>query len=172
MPVSSKYDRINLAFERAVVQLQENLQYLADNRKVSKKFITMQNNIIRAIINYQHQTEHLIVHLEWEILGLTKGKLREIEKLKATKESLEAVCIIHGIMDFPMWMSKGKNYLISQAVCGYRANTITLPNLLKEKLDKLPKEEKEALDEILYKREYERIIELEKQIEQLKQRKK
>lgn len=172
MPVTSKYDRINLAFERAVVQLQENLQYLVDKGKVSNKFISMQNNIIKAIINYQHQTEHLAGHLEWEILELTKGKIREIEQLKDIKVSLEAVCIIHGIMDFPLWMRKGKNYLISQAVCDHRANTITLPSLLKEKLDKLPEEEKKVLDKLLYKREYERIIELEKQIAQLKQRKK
>lgn len=165
------YDTVNKAFEKAVVLLQENLQYLANSGKVSDKFISMQNNIIKAIIDYQHQTEQIIGHLEWENWGLAKGKVNEIEKLKLIKESLEAVCIIHGIMDFPMWMNKGNRYLVHQAVEDYRNDTITLPCVLKEKFDELPEDEKEVLDRILYKKHYERIAELERQIEYYKRKK-
>jgi len=131
----------------------------------------MQNNIIKAIIDYQHQTEQIIGHLERENWGLAKGKVNEIEKFKLIKESLEAVCIIHGIMDFPMWMNKGNRYLVHQAVEDYRNDTITLPCVLKEKFDELPEDEKEVLDKILYKKHYERIAELERQIEYYKRKK-
>jgi hypothetical protein len=166
--MSVSYDRINIAFERAVIQLQDNLQYLADNGKVSSRFIAKQNNIIKAIINYQHQTENLVGHLEWELLELTKGKIQEIERLKEIRESLEAICIAHGIMDFPMWMAKGNNLLVNQAIYAYREKTITLPILLKEKFDQLPKEEKKVLDKILYKGYHNEIVELEQQLEELK----
>lgn len=165
------YDTVNKSFEKAVVLLQENLQYLANSGKVSDKFISMQNNIIKAIIDYQHQTEQIIGHLEWENWGLAKGKVKEIEKLKLIKESLEAVCIIHGIMDFPMWMNKGNRYLVHQAVEDHNNDTITLPCVLKEKFDELPEDEKEVLDKILYKKHYERIAELERQIEYYKRKK-
>ncbi len=149
MPAAYNYDKINLAFEKAVVQLQENLQYLSDEEKVSDRFISMQNSIIKALINYQHQTETLIGYLEWEMMELVKGNIKEIEQLKNTQESLEAICIIHGIMDFPIWMNKEKNYLINQAVTNYQENTMTLPGALKEKIDQLPKEEKEVVNQIL-----------------------
>lgn len=164
------YDSINQSFEKAVIRLQESLQYLANQGNVSTQFITIQNSIIKALINYQHQTEKLIGNLEWEIVELTKGKVSEIERLKTIQESLEAICIIHGIIDFPMWMQKGNNYLVQQAVTDYKEKTITLSYLLKEKFEQLPKEEKESLNKILYKVYDEEIAELENQINQRKKK--
>ncbi|MBA3707074.1 MAG: hypothetical protein H0W84_14580, partial [Bacteroidetes bacterium] len=57
MPVTNDYDRINSSFERAVIKMRESLQYLADNGKVSDKFIAIQNLIIKNLIDYQAQTE-------------------------------------------------------------------------------------------------------------------
>ena len=48
------YDRINASFELAVTKIQENLQYLVDNDKVSNQFIVMQNLIIKNLIDFQH----------------------------------------------------------------------------------------------------------------------
>lgn len=164
------YDTVNKAFEKAVILLQDNLQYLANSGKVSDKFISMQNNVIKALIDYQHQTESIIGHLEWENIELARGKVNEIERLKLIKESFEAICIIHGIMDFPIWMNKGNDYLVTKAVSDYKSNTITIPCSLKEKFDQLPENEKFILDRILYKRYYQEMAELERQLEHYKKK--
>ena len=39
------------SFERSVKLLQKNLKYLADNDKVSDKFLSIQNEVIRHIID-------------------------------------------------------------------------------------------------------------------------
>lgn len=151
MPVTNDYDRINSSFERAVTKMQESLQYLADNGKVSDKFIAIQNLIIKNLIDYQHQTEMYISTLEMENMQLANGRIKEIENLKLVQESFEAICIIHGIMDFPIWMNRGNKYLVNEAVSIYRANMITLPYSLKEWIDKLPDTERETLQNILYR---------------------
>ncbi len=150
MPVDNRYERINNSFERAVTKLQENLQYLADNDKVSKRFLSFQNLILKSIIEYQEQTEMYISTLEMENMQLVVGKINEIEKLKDIQESFEAICIIHGIMDFPAWMRKRKNYLVHEAVFLYKEGMVTIPYQLKEKMDKLPDPEREAIYKILY----------------------
>lgn len=153
MPVDNRYDRINDAFERAVTKLQDNLQYLADNDKVSRKFIVSHNLILKALIDYQQKTERYISHLEMEIFHLTNGKIREIEKLKAVQLSFEAICIIHGIMDFPAWMAKGTNYLFNEAIEMKKENMMQLPyQFLKMVEEILTPEEKETLEKILYRR--------------------
>jgi len=164
------YDSVNQSFEKAVIKLQENLQYLADKGSVNDSFISIQNSIIKALINYQHQTEKIISALEWEITELVKGKVNEIEQLKKTKESLEAICIIHGIINFPMWMQKGNKYLVREAVSNTTENTTTIPELLQEKFSQLPKEEKELLAKILYKSYDDEITAIEMQIAELKQK--
>ena len=151
MPANNSYDRINDAFERAVTKLQDNLQYLADNEKVGRKFLSFQNLILKALIDYQQKTEWYISTLEMENMQLVRGRIREIEKLKEVQESFEAICIIHGIMDFPVWMNKGKNYLVCEAVYQYKDGMITLPSKLMDWIDKLPTPEREALQNILYK---------------------
>ena len=112
----NKYDRINHSFEKAVKQLQENLQYLADKKTVSPKFISMQNTIIKSLIDYQHQMDLLTSDLETTITELSIGKSREFDRIKNTQTCLEAICIIHGITDFPVWLAKGINYLVNEAV--------------------------------------------------------
>lgn len=172
MPKFYTYENINQSFEKAVVQLQDNIQYLANEGKVSNKFIALQNSIIKALINYQHQTERIISDLEWEVTELARGKVNEIERLKKVQESFEAICIIHGIMDFPIWMNKGNRYLVHEAIYNYRNKIIQLPELLKEKFDQLPKEEKNVLDKILYKAYDDEIAQLKKKLAALKQKKK
>ncbi len=150
MPVTNDYDRINSSFERAVIKMRESLQYLADNGKVSDKFIAIQNLIIKNLIDYQEQTEMYISTLEMENMQLANGRIKEIEKLKTIKESFEALCIIHGIMDFPIWMNRGKKYLVNEAVELYRENMITLPYSLREWIDSLPDAERETIQNILF----------------------
>lgn len=151
MPVTNESDKVNSSFERAVTKMQESLQYLVDNDKVSDKFIAMQNLIIKSLIDYQQQTEAYISTLEMEVFQLANGKIKEIENLKSIKESFEAICIIHGIMDFPVWMNRGKKYLINEAVELHKEKMITLPHKLNEWIDRLSETEKETIQNILYK---------------------
>ena len=147
------YDRINTAFERAVQRLQDNLQYLADKGQVSDRFVSLQNAIIKALIDYQRQTENIMSGLEMEIMQLSVGKIDELEKLRKTNTSLEAICIIHGITDFPFWMVKGMDYLVSEAVELNRQNTMQLPFMFTRMIqDTLSKEDRKTLESILYKR--------------------
>ena len=49
------FDQANERFEKAVMKLRENLQYLADQGKVSDWFLSLQNSIIKSLIDYQHE---------------------------------------------------------------------------------------------------------------------
>lgn len=42
-------------------------------------------------------------------------------------EALEAVCVIHGINDFPAWMEKGRDYLVQNAVMLSKSNEVQVP---------------------------------------------
>lgn len=171
MSTISNYHRINAAFEKAVILLQENLQYLANSGKVSAKFISMQNNIIRAIIDYQHKTEKILGELEWENLELANGKVKELEQLKRDKKALEAICIIHGITDLPVWFEMSEKHLVHQAISDFKENITTLPYELRLRFEALPKSERDFLDKILYKKYYEEMEELKRKIEFYKQKK-
>ena len=168
----SDYDKINQSFERAVVLLQQNLQYLTNQGKVSDKFISLQNLVIKSLVNYQHQTEAIIGQLEMDNTELMLAQSKEFQQLLNLKESFEAVCIIHGIMDFPIWMNQGKDYLVSEAVEQYKAGGMTLPIKLQDWINGLPAPQKEALTKLLYKKYDEEIADIERQIQELKQKKK
>ena len=51
----------------------------------------------------------------------------------------ESICIIHGILDFQLWIAKGKDFLFHQAVDDYHQKTITIPYYFREKHNKLHK---------------------------------
>ncbi len=150
MPVTNNYDRINSSFERAVTKMQESLQYLVDHDKVSDKFITVQNLIIKSLIDYQHQTEQYISTLEMENVELSANRIKQFDKYRHTIQAFEALCIIHGIMDFPIWMNRGKNYLVNEAIQLHKENIITLPSALKEWINKLPEQEKTTIENIFF----------------------
>lgn len=161
------YDTVNTRFEKAVSILQDNLQYLVNAEKVSNQFIGRQNQVIKALIAYQRQTEVIITDLEWELIECANRTVKELDRLKNLQISLEAICIIHGIMDFPMWISQGKNYLVHQAIQDSKEGVTTLPSLLKEKFDALSEKEKMILDKILYRKFFEEMELLNEKLEVL-----
>jgi hypothetical protein len=157
------FNAINIAFEKAVIKLQENLQYLVNNDKVNARFIAIQNGIIKALIEFQNQTEDIISELEMENMELARRKMENHENLKDSIWCLEAICIIHGILDFPMWMAMGKNHLIQEAKHNYKDGAMYLPCVLKEKLEKVEGEDKKVINDVLFGRgdkEYQRIEQL------------
>lgn len=151
------YDSANRAFEKAVIKYRENLQYLADSGKLSNKFLSMQNLILKSIIHYQKESELYISDLEMENYSLSLRTIAEYRKLLANKEALEAICFIHGIMDLPCWLAKGRNTLVAEAVEFYKGNMIQLPYKLKNLIEEMNDEDRNTLYEILYRRYNERM---------------
>jgi hypothetical protein len=151
LPQAANYQQCNYAFEKAVTLLQQNLQYLADNDKVSERFVSMQNGVINALIAFQQQTECIIEALEEELLKTSQEQVREVKKLQEVKTAFEALCIIHGIMDFPMWMQRGMQSLVSQALEDQKSKCFTLPYSLLEMINTLPEEEQKSIRSILFK---------------------
>ena len=165
------YEQTCQTFERAVIQMQNNIQYLADEGKVSDKFLTMQNLVLKALIDYQQQTESLLSQLDWDIAELTIGKIKEYNHLLDVKEKLEAVCLIHGIIDFPMWMNMSKQYLISEVVEQNEKNGFYMSYRMKEYIyEVLSDEEREAFDKMFQKKRIQEIEEIENQIIELQKR--
>ena len=130
MRQTNNYDRTSEKFEAAVKLLRKNLQYLADQDKVSPKFIALQNGVIRTLIDFQHQTNSRIGELEIDVIQLMMKKPIFFQELHDTIEALEAICLIHGIIDFPTWMAKGKNCLVYEATELNKQRTIQVPTLL------------------------------------------
>ena len=143
------YENATIAFERAVGQIQNNLQYLADNDKVGGKFISMQNQIIKALIDYQHESNYQIQYYEERTIENMMALSGEYQKMLDIKESFEAICIIHGIMDMTSWMGKGKDYLVGQAVEYHKAKMFQIPDRIMDKISKLPEQDKRAIQRIL-----------------------
>ena len=145
-------DRVTARFEKAVTRLRDNLQYLANEGKVSDKFISLQNAVIKALIDYQHHTTEIIEYLQWDNYELTLAKSKEYHKLEDIKLCFEAICIIHGIMDFDSWMQKGKQYLVSEAVDHYRNGRLQIPFELLGVINELPADRKDLIMGILNER--------------------
>ena len=146
------FDQANERFENAVLKLRENLQHLADQGKMSDRFLNMQNNIIKSLIDYQHAVHSKLISYDQLLLDLSLKNSKAYQQLVATRESLEAICIIHGITDFPCWMVKGKSYLVNEAVIHYREGQVQLPYALMKLVNELPAHEQETLWNILNKK--------------------
>ena len=146
-----RLQKANERFERAVKKLQSNLQYLADNDKVSDGFLSIQNQIIKALIDYQHEVNETISQLEWLNVEASLKGSQEYCELLDIKEAFEALCIIHGIIDFRSWMVRGKGYLVTEAVAHYRQNQVQLPYRLMKMIWKMTEEDRSALWEIFRK---------------------
>lgn len=160
----TKFEKAKENFEKAILKLRENLQYLANEGKVADRYLTMQNLTLKSLWEYQNIVELYISHLELENLELTLKRSTEYQRMAGQKEALEAICIIHGILDFPAWMSKGKNYLVAEAVDFYRQGMIQIPDSLHNLINELSVEERNTIFDLLYKK---RNQQLEKEHQEL-----
>jgi len=146
-----RLENTNERFERAVKKLQSNLQYLADNDKVSDRFLSTQNQIIKALIDYQHEVTETISRMEWLNVEASLKGSQEYCELLDIKEAFEALCIIHGIMDFRSWMVRGKGYLVTEAVAHYKQNQVQLPYKLMKMIWRMSERDRSVLWEIFRK---------------------
>lgn len=136
-------------FERSVKLLQDNLQYLANNDKVSTKFLSIQNEVIKHIITYYQIAEKVISTLQMDLDEMRLTKSQESQKLHDRVVAFEALCIIHGILDFPMWLAQGKEYLIQEAVEMNKEGVTQLPFCFREKIQNRNTEERNEINRLL-----------------------
>lgn len=155
------HEQSTIYFERAVRHLQENLQYLVDSDKVGERFVKRQSQTINSLIDYQESTKQLIEFYQNEQVANSLAFSSELKRNKTTIESFEAVCIIHGIMDFPCWMSKSNEYLVFEAVNLYKNGMFQLPSRLVQVIDMLPDDKQRSIKSLLNgnsKLEHERFL--------------
>lgn len=164
-----RYSEAVVKYDAAVGRLKDNLHYMIE-REMSPSLIKMQELIIFSLEKFKTHTQSYIHDLETENHQLARRKVDEIERLRNEKESLEAICIIHGIMDFPCWMAKGNRYLVNEAVQFYHSNELQLPEKLLTYFQSLPNHEQTVLDQILYKTFYENQARLQQEINAIKKK--
>lgn len=146
-----KFQQVTERFEKAVRKLQENLQYLADQDKVSDRFLNIQNKIIKTLIDYQHEVMRTLKAYDQLAVKLSLKGSADYQQLLNDKQSLEAICIIHGIMDFTAWMAKGKSYLVREATYHCQQGEVQLPHSIMGMIRGLEPGEREQLWRILNK---------------------
>jgi hypothetical protein len=93
-------------------------------------------------------------------------KSQESQKLYDRVIAFEALCIIHGILDFPIWISRGKEYLKKEAIDFSKEGITQLPILFREGLENRPADERDEIKRLLslgwdrrFKEELEKIKE-------------
>ncbi|WP_258100589.1 hypothetical protein [Marinoscillum pacificum] len=140
-----KFQQVTERFEKAVTKLQENLQYLADQDKVSDRFLNIQNKIIKTLIDYQHEVMRTLKAYDQLAVKLSLKGSADYQQLLNDKQSLEAICIIHGIIDFTSWMNKGKSYLIQEAIYHYQHSEVQFSHSIMEMIRNMDPHDREQL---------------------------
>lgn len=138
--------------------MQDDLQYLVNKGNVSEQFVSRQNRILKALVDYQQVTRQYIEHLKNEAVSTRLEQREQVLKLKEKIVSFEAICIIHGIMDFPMWLNFGKVLLMDKAVRLNKESKMEIADMFKEKLERLPEADKKLVETILFKELNEDIL--------------
>lgn len=151
--MQSDFIQTNIAFERAVLRMQKDLQYLANAGNVSQAFIAKQNLIIKHLIAYQKHTQDYITYLENENTQVRIERREKVKELQDRIIAFEAICILHGIIDFPAWLYWGKTHLVKQAVDAKHKYGIRLPVEWRDKIEALPDNQRKTLKQILFKNE-------------------
>jgi len=151
--VAKDYEHLKIAFEKAITQMQNDLQYLADHTNVSKRFINKQNTILKTLIDYYNGVELYCNHLERDIVQFRLERSKAIAKLQDRIICFEAICLLFGINDFPMWLSFGKTILIFRVEQQNKFDSFLIPSRFLEQLKTLPKDEVKQIFSILQREE-------------------
>lgn len=139
-------------FRQTIEVMQSDLQYLVNKGTVSKSFIKKQNRIIKTLIDYYNSTESEIDYLTKE---LTKTQVANSGYRKELQNRIikhEALCIMHGIIDFPRFIGLPKDTLINWAKRLNKERRFLLPDMLKEYIKELEQPEQQSINKILFGR--------------------
>lgn len=146
-----KFEQATLGFERAIQHLQNNLQYLVNQDKVSTRFVNSQNQVLKSLISYQQSAEQLLDDLQLQVHELSGVKHHEYKRLLDRYQAMEAICLLHGIVDYRLWLSRGKRQLIAETLDYDRNRYLQLPYRLLKLLDPLSQEDKALFFDLLQK---------------------
>lgn len=138
--MSDDLKKVTTAFEQAVISMQKDVEYLANHSNVSEKFIHRKNKILYHLINYQKYIEHYINELR-----------QENKEIKTEATNLKAICVIHGVVDYPIFLLREKMLLVSRANELQEKGRFQMSRMMNQKLKKLSVEERIAIESILYK---------------------
>ena len=145
------------AFEQSVLALQKDLEYMADHTKVSDRFLDRKNKIVGHIISYHNYMESFVMELE-----------KENDFLKKVITSLKAICVIHGVVDFPRFLQWGKTLLVSRANELQQEDKFRLPFMFDKKLRCFSKEEQVVIESLLFRQSN---LQLNAVLQKIKERK-
>lgn len=166
--MSKSYKDISLDFEGAIHQMQDDLQFLADKGKVSKRFIKKQNQILKTLISYYNHTQDQIEFSRSELLQTQLANNKQRETLINRIIQFEAVCIIHGIVDFPRFIALPKFILIEWAERLYKEKKFLYSDMLKDCIADLPPQKGKMLENILFDKDNKEIKTLLKRVKNSK----
>ncbi|WP_281991255.1 hypothetical protein [Aquimarina aggregata] len=138
--MSDDFKKITEAFGQAVISFQKDVEYLGDHTNVSDQFIDRKNKILFHHINYQKYIENHIEELY---------EARKLMKMHIT--SLTAICVMHGIVDYPTFLLRGKMLLVSRANELQKEGRFQMSYMMNQKLKKLPESEKSMIESILFR---------------------
>ena len=145
-------------FQRSIEMMQKDLQRLADQNKVSDAFIQKQNRILKHLIAYYNASEDLIDNLYDQLVATNIENSKRRQQLTDRIIQFEAICILHGILDFPRFLSYPKQTLVDWATDLYHDEKgFMLSDRLKEYIADLPIPDRNAIESILFKRINSRI---------------
>ncbi len=158
------HKNVSLDFERAIHQMQNDLQYLADKGNVSTRFIKKQNQILKTLISYYNHTQEQIEFSRSELKQTQITNNTHREQLTDRIIQFEAVCIMHGIMDFPRFIALPKSMLIDWAELLHKEKRFLHSDMLNDFIADLPPEKSKLLKSILYEPVHEEIKAALKQV--------
>ncbi len=146
------------AFENSIETMQSDLQRLADKGNVSDAFISKQNRLLKHLIAYYNEAQPLVISLKNQLIETQKANTRHREKLTNRIIQFESICILHGILDFPRFLSLSKEILIDWATELHKDEKgFMLTDGMKTFIKELPEADRTIVETILFKRTNKRI---------------
>ncbi|TSE03522.1 hypothetical protein [Aquimarina algiphila] len=152
------FDKKTKAFERAISTMQADLQQLANKGNVSDRFIAKQNRILKSLIEYYNESQYLIDNIQDQLKETQIANNRHREQLTDRIIQFEAICILHGILDFPYFLSYSKHILIDWAIDLHNDEKgFMLTDMMKTYVKELPEKDRTTVETILFRRINQRI---------------
>lgn len=149
------------AFEKAISTMQTDLQRLANKGNVSDRFIAKQNRILKHLIDYYNESQHLIKSTQGQLIETQIANNRQREEFTDRIIQFEAIYILHGILDFPLFLDYPKDILTDWAVDLYKDEKgFMLTHMMKDYIKELPETDQKVVEAILFRRVDQKIKEL------------
>lgn len=119
-------------FEKAFNKLKDRIQFMVDHDKLSDKQITFYNEILRLFDEYHEEVEGEIFMKNVEIHKLST-KMKNIERKHENHVfQLEAICLMHGILDIHSWLTKPVDCCIQEVIRSRDDGSFIMPVVFRD----------------------------------------